>query len=895
MVRRMSRVALAILLPTVFPAVLAAQDAQVLASLRGETGVDPAPGTLLATVSRFSTDQALLVDALVQLAERSQVQIAFSPSLLPGNLRVNCDCATLSLARALDHLLADTDLGYVELGSQVVVVPKAGYRIPDPDGVLRGRVRSEVAIPLEDATARLRAPGHIAEELTTGTDRLGYFAFHGLAPGDYFLTVERIGYVPHEAQVTVAAGDDLHMAVTLAEQAIALEGVRVEGERSRQRARFEDLAGATIQEIGRTALKTIPGVAEADPLRTVEVLPGVTRVSDIAAAFNVRGGSADQNLILLDGVELFNPFHTMGLFSVFNADMVGRTELQSGGFAAEYGGRVSSLLRIESDLGDGEWGVDGAVSLLASRAAVKGGLSDVARGRLGLANARWKVSGRRSYLDVLTDPFLRIAFPYQLRDLQAAFEGWTDGGDRLHITSYVGRDILNASEAALFGDQESDPTPEADALWLWGNEAVGASWTRPMPDGQVLEVRGSASRSHGNFEFSEFGDVRFATRVSQLSVAADLERRPGPRTSWKSGLLVNRMEYESVGEGGVPQAFPPGRGDGKGIAAYSQIHWKPNSRWLVEGGLRLDHWRPSDAVVSTAGSPRIAVKRFFGGGRWAVRGAAGRYTQFLHSVRDEQIPFGLDAWILTGSKAPPLVSDQLQLGVEGWLGDGDTWYASTEVYRRSFDGLVARNWAEDPANPNDDLVAGDGWSYGADFLVRKDRGVTTGWVSVSLLKAVRRLPDTDAGMVPALMKEHPAPFDRRLDVDLVVRHELPGGVTGGLRWNLGSGLPYTLPLADYWINRRQLIDLKTEPFAGSTLHLGPRNGERYPLSHRLDLSFRRTWEKSWGRVTPYLNVMNIYNRRNIQYYSFTHSFEGTRRTEGFLMPILPTIGVEVSF
>ena len=448
---------------------------------------------------------------------------------------------------------------------------------------------------------------------------------------------------------------------------------------------------------------------------------------------------------------------------------------------------------------------------------------------------------------------------------------------------------------ALFGDQESDPTPEADALWLWGNEAIGASWTRPMPEGQALEIRGSASRSHGDFEFSEFGDVRFATRVSQVSLAADLERRPGPRTRWKSGLLLNRMEYESLAEGGSPQAFPPGAGNGRGIAAYSQVHWKPNPRWLVEAGLRLDRWLPSDAAGSTAASPRIAVKRFFGGGRWAVRGAGGRYTQFLHSVRDEQIPLGLDAWILAGSTAPPLVSDQLQLGVEGWLGDGDTWYASTEVYRRNFDGLVARNWAEDPADPNDDLLSGDGWSYGADVLVRKDRGATTGWVSVSLLKAVRRLPDTDAGVVPAPVDEHPAPFDRRLEVDLVVRHQLPGGVTGGLRWNLGSGLPYTLPLADYWINRRQLIDLKVEPFAGSTLHLGPRNGERYPLSHRLDLSFRRSWEKSWGQITPYLNVVNIYNHRNVQYYSFTHSFEGTRRTEGLLLPILPTIGVEVSF
>jgi len=184
---RVARILLALLVPAIIPAALAAQDTQILASLRGETGVDPAPGTLLATPSRFSTDHALLVDALVQLAERSQVQIAFSPSLLPSRLRVDCDCATLSVARVLDRLLADTDLGYVELASQVVVVPRVSKEIA-PEAVLRGRVRSEVAVPIEDATVRLLPAGDPAPQLVTGTDRLGFFIFDGLVAGDYILT-----------------------------------------------------------------------------------------------------------------------------------------------------------------------------------------------------------------------------------------------------------------------------------------------------------------------------------------------------------------------------------------------------------------------------------------------------------------------------------------------------------------------------------------------------------------------------------------------------------------------------------------------------------------------------------------------------------------------------------
>ena len=881
---------------TLAPEALVAQDTQVLAALRGETGVDPAPGTLLATISMLSVEAAPLAEALVRLAERSNVQIAFSPSLLPTDLRVDCDCETLNVARTLDLLLADTDLGYVELGSQVVVVPKAGSDLAPPDGLLRGRVRSEVAVPIEDATVRLTPAADATRGHITGTDRLGYFAFHDLAAGDYALSVDRIGYGLHEETIAVAPGDDLRVAIQLAEQAVELGGVQVEGERSRRRMRFERSAGATVQELSRTELRAIPGIAEADPIKSVEVLPGVTRMSDFGAAFNVRGGSADQNLILLDGIPIFSPFHTLGLFSAFNADMVGRAELQLGGFPAEYGGRVSSVLRIESDPGDEEFGVDAGISLLASRAAVSGGLPDGLKNRLGLASGRWRASARRSYLDALIEPLSDGVFPYHLQDFQTAFEGWTRRGDRLKVSAYLSGDVLDVGSAAsLDGGTWAGLDRVPDIVWSWGNAAVGASWTRLLADGGALEVHGSLSSSDADFQYSEASEAGFGTRISRSSIAADLERHPGRNTRWKSGIQSAWSKYENLAAGGSPEPFPVGDGVALGTAAYTQLDWKPNSSWLLEGGVRLDHWRPGEAASTTTVSPRIAAKRFVGGGRWAVRTAGGRYTQFLHSVRDEQIPFGLDAWVLAGRQAPPLISDQIQAGLEGWLGTTDTWFTSLEAYYRTQDGLVARNWGDDPADPADDLFVGDGRAYGADFLLRKDSGPTTGWLSISLLKADRRLPEAAAGPNAAPTARHPADFDRRLDVDLVIRHALPWGISGGLRWNLGTGLPYTLPLRDYHVTRHRLMDLTAEPFDRSVVFLGPRNGERYPTSHRLDVSFRRTWEKGWGRITPYLHVINVYNRKNVLYYSLAYRTDRTVLNGVSMSPLLPTIGVEVSF
>ena len=891
--RLAAAVVIAALLPGAFPEGIAAQDEQVLAALRGETGVEPEPGTLLATISRLSIERTPLSDALVRLAERSQVQIAFSPSLLPPGQRVDCDCADLNMAKALDRLLADTGLGYVELGSQIIIAPRAGQKTRLLDGTLRGRVRSEVAVPLEDATVRLLLVADATPPRVTGTDRLGFFSFRDLVPGAYLLSAERIGYDVHEEGVEVASGANLQVDVTLAEQAIELGGVSAEGSRSRQRARFENSAGSTVQELSRTELKAIPGVAEPDPIKSVEVLPGVTRVSDFNAAFNVRGGSADQNLILLDGVPIFNPFHALGLFSVFSADMVGRAELHSGGFPAEYGGRTSSVLLIESDLGDGKPGVDVGVSLIATREAVKGGLPAGVRDRLGLSSARWRISSRRSYLDVLTRPFMEAPFPYRLMDFQAGFEAWTKKGDRLRITGYSGRDRVDLKALATLDGSAREGFPSI--TWSWGNDAVGASWTRPLDGGGALDLHGSVSRFGGEFAYDEFGDTRFATRINQSSFGADLERRPTGRLRWKSGWVVNRAENGNFIEGGLPEPFPTGQEDGTGSAVYSQIHWNPNPQWLVEGGLRLDHWRPGDAPATTVLSPRIALKRFLRDGKWAVRAAAGRYSQFIFSVRDEKLPISPDWWMLSGTQAPAVVSNQFQGGVEAFAGRSDEWFFTLEGYYRSYEGLAAQNWAEDPSDPTDDLMSGEGRSYGADVMIRRDLGETTGWLSVSLLKADRTFPDTGTGLDPAPVIKYPPVFDRRLDVDLVARRQLPGDIEGGLRWNFGTGLPYTRPLALFDIHRAQMIDLLVDTTYATGLVLGPRNGARYPVRHRLDVTFRRTWENDWGRVTPYMSVINVYNRKNVLFYSFNYRPEIPTRGGVSMIPILPTIGVEVSF
>jgi hypothetical protein len=780
----------------------------------------------------------------------------------------------------------------IRLMAAAGLLAAAASGLAGQDGAIEGRVRDDEGSAVFGASIELLQAGTLVRAVDS--DRLGFFRLAPVPPGTYTVRAGGLGYARLQESVAVGFGETVEVQLELARQAIELEGVSVEAERSRERIRFEEVGGATVRELDIVDLKTVPGIAEADPIRAVAVLPGVVSTSDFSAAFHVRGGSQDQNLILLDGVPIFSPFHLGGFFSVFNADMLDRAELRSGGFAAEHGGRVSSVLEIESDPGDGRFNVDGGVSLLASRVAVGGGLPQGMADVLGHSNVRWRVSARRSYFDVLMKPL--FDFPYNLTDVQGVLEGWTKGGDRLRVTAYTGHDVLDLTSI----DSEDFPLR---IFWDWGNDAVGARWTRPRRGGGSLDVRANYSRFASGLKFPDFGDTDFSTAVDQLQLRADLATRPRPTVRVQVGASVESMGYDNYFSSGGTE-FASGLGDGRLLAAYGQLAWSRPKAWLVEAGLRFDSWTPDAGAGVRGVSPRLALKRFFAGGDGAFKLAAGRYTQFIHSLRDEELPIGLDIWVLAGRTAPHVVSDQIQLGVEGYV--GDDWFVALEGYARSFDGVVTFNTGEDPNDDVDDILSGEGLSYGADLMIRKDNGDVSGWMALSLLEAERTFPDLLSPFEPQPDVTYPPIFDRRLDMDLVLRYPLPGGWQGGLRWNVGTGVPYTRAVGSYAYYSPRFVqnggrlewagaDEENDALGGYGVVLEERNRSRYPTYHRLDISARRTLVKPWGTLTPYVDLLNVYNQRNVLFYFYEYERVPPVRSGISMFPLVPTVGVEVRF
>lgn len=757
-------------------------------------------------------------------------------------------------------------------------------------GTVQGRVRDDEGSAVYGATVRLVSATGIA---AADTDRLGSFRLASVPAGTYDLRVQALGYAEYIVEITVAGGQTSEYDLRLERQAIEVEGISIEAVRSRERIRFEEIGGATVREISLSDLKQLPGVAEPDPIRAVQVLPGVVSTSDFSSSFHVRGGSADQNLILLDGAPIFSPFHLGGLFSVFNSDMLDRAELYSGGFPAEHGGRVSSVLQIESDPGDGDFSVDAGISLLASRVAIGGSLPRSSANALGLANVKWRGSARRSYFDILMKP--AFEFPYHLTDVQTVLEGWTHSGDRIMVTGYTGRDVLDLTQL----DAENFPL-RID--WDWGNDVVGGRYTRARRGGGSLDVRANFSRYSTGLSFPDFADTEFTSRIAQSQLRVDLDTKPTPAVGVRVGGALERLSYQNLFRTGGTE-FGNGEGSGWLLGTYAQTSWTRPRAWLIEVGMRLDAWSPDpgDRVFELA--PRLAAKRFLRNGDVAVKVAAGRYTQFLHSLRDEELPLGLDVWVLAGSSAPHVVSDQLQIGVEGYR--DINWFWSVEAYVRSFDGVVTFNVADDPNDDFDDILSGDGLSYGADLLLRKETGDVNGWIAVSFLRANRTFADVLSPEVPQPTVEYSPIFDRRLDIDLVLRYPLPWGWEGGLRWNVGTGTPYTRALGSYAYYSPQFVNgggrlewagaSQTTDLGGYAVALEQRNTSRYPTYHRLDASFRKSFQKSWGSLTPHVDLVNVYNQRNVLFYFYEYDRSPATRSGISMFPILPTFGLEVHF
>jgi hypothetical protein len=753
-------------------------------------------------------------------------------------------------------------------------------------GALAGRVVS-------DATGEpLRANVIVVElDRATGSDDAGRFAFRGVPAGPATVRARAIGYRAATAGAVVPPGGTAEVTVRLTPVAERLAAVRTSATRP-ERERFEGAPNVGAITVGGTAVSRVPALGEADVLRAASLLPGVAARNDFTAGFNVRGGESDQNLVLLDGVPIYNPFHFGGLFGTFMDEAVARLDVQTGGFPAQYGGRLSSVLDVASRAEERP-GVHGAaeLSLLSSTLALGGALAD--------ARGSWNVAVRRTYADVVVKALTPEDFPYHFGDAQLHGTVLTPGGGTLAGTAYVGRDVLTEPEART---RCGPPTCTAGARiddddafeFGWGNRALGLVLTQPFGAGVSLVQRAAFSEFTTRFVVPEEA-VLLGHRNGELQLAGTVSARRGRHVA-AAGYELSwyRVRYREELPGGgldldddVDQYFGADepsrftfRQRERAAALFVDDVWSPGDRLVVRPGLRLER---VPGARWTGLSPRLSAK-YFVTRDLAVTAAGGRYAQWMHALRNEDLPVRVfDVWVASDPDVRVSTATHLLAGVERWF--SSTRFAKLEAYHKRYGDLAEPPFTIDPRVRTNELHYFGGTSYGADLFLRQlEHGGVSGWLSYGY--GVSRRTREGRDYAPA--------HDRRHNANLVASWAPGRRYVFGARYGLATGTPFT-PSAGR-ITRRAYDPVRNTWTAGTSRTVqGERNAERYPFYQRLDVSAERAFRTRAVILRPYVNVVNAFNWRNVFLYDFDDDAGGERATSVSQLPLLPTVGLKAEF
>ena len=698
------------------------------------------------------------------------------------------------------------------------------------------------------------------------TNESGYYVIVDVLPGDHTFVASLVGYRTFSETVTVA-GDDLVKDIPLIEQALLFEAKVITAE-AEEIEEFDISPGRTTLQVRE--LKAAPAAVEADPIRTIQTLPGVASLSDFSVGLYVRGGTPDQNLVLLDGTDVYNASHLFGLFSTFPADAAKSTELLRGAYPARYGGRLSSVLNVITDEGNKEeFEASGGASLMASRLTLQG---PVGRGS-------WLISGRRTHLDPLIalarDALDAKRFGYNFYDLQGKTHQVISHTDQWTLAAYTGQDNL------IYRFDEFDFDLE------WGNRTISSKWTHVFDSnlfGNFL-FTGSRFRSATVFQ-SEDVALLETNRLTDLSLKADLNYVPHEDHTVEAGGLIKRMSMDyKFGE--AEQIWFDIDVEGYHNAAYVQDNWSVNRLLVLQPGLRFNHFSNGGY---TGWSPRLATRYQLGVDTY-LKTAVGRYHQYIFRLAREFQGISLlsNVWALADSTAEPSAAMHYVTGVETRWRKLDV---DVEAYYKDYDDLYEINYDEQESTEIGDLLRrGPGRAYGVDLLIRKRSGRQQGWLALSVGLSERTIDgiNLDEAMQPQPFNSK---FDRRVNLNLI------HSIRFRKRWSLNSRFAYAMGQPYTQVLGRGEITLPSG-LRWSFLEKGELNAVRLPSYQRFDLALQRRWSfESWD-MNANLQIINVTNHKNIFNYFWSdgkaHSRTPAKRRKISMLPFLPSFGFDFNF
>ena len=723
------------------------------------------------------------------------------------------------------------------------------------------------------------------------SDVEGYFSLSRIPAGQYTLVVTSLEFETVKKSIEIRNNKVLTSNMLLSAKVVELGGAEVRADREEQTTQVR----TSVETIRPADIKRIPSFGGApDLVQALQVLPGFVSTGDQGGQLYIRGGSPIQNKVLLDGMLIYNAFHSIGLFSVFDSDALANADVYTGAFSAKYGGRISSVMDIRTRDGNMRR-TEGRVgaSPFGAKLLVHGPLRAMSENRSG--GISYLLSVKHSYLDQSSELF----YPY-IDDGRLPF-GFTDAFGKI---TFGGAD---GSKLSLFGFNFNDNASVLDdstgvdfANYGWRNVGGGGTFTVVPPGSSVL-LNGHFALSNYRINFDEVGSPDRFSEVQGFNFGLDFKYVLG-EDNVEYGLEVVGMQtdFQTFNSLQVSVEQQENTTELGGYVDYTITR----GPWIVQPSLRLQYY---SSLAKARMEPRFGIK-YKASERLRLKAAGGMYSQNVISANSDRDIVNLFYGFLAG---PQNLQDDIQLAngeqreivhslqtanhvVAGFEFDlTERLNVNAEGYVKHFTQLTNFNrnklfpdnttYASEPDAFKKDFIVETGRAVGADVVVKYEERETYLWF-------VYGLGDVDRWDG---FRWYDPVFDRRHNVNLVASQGFGDGAwLLSARWNLGSGLPFTQSQGYYQApSTGGGIDgdyLTTNP-DDISIYLSGLNEGRLPAYHRLDLNVKRTWERGGGDIELSVGITNVYSRQNIFY---VNRITGQRKNQ---LPFLPSLGLDWSF
>ncbi|GAA4436760.1 TonB-dependent receptor [Ravibacter arvi] len=686
---------------------------------------------------------------------------------------------------------------------------------------------------------------------------------------------------------------------------------------ARQKAFVSQVPQMSKIEVPIAQVKKIPGfMGEKDVLKVLQLMPGVQKGSEGQAGLYVRGGGPDQNLVILDEAIVYNANHLFGFFSIFNSDALKSVELTKGGFPAQFGGRLSSVLEMNMKEGNKEkLKGEGGIGLVASRLTLEGPLSK--------GKSSFLVSGRRTYIDILAKPFIareqrgeenKVNPGYYFYDLNAKVNYDFGDKDKLYLSGYLGQDKFSVKEK---GDER-----RLHAGLDWGNVTGTLRWnhvfnsklfanTSLIFSSFKFGVNNYFAENVGTKDETEFS-LSYLSRIRDIGLKSDFDYYPHPAHAVRFGVQAIRHQFTpsalviagSLVDTPLRQTTTPENSVESGL--YVQDVWQIGGRVKLNAGFRLSMYQ-SDSIRYLRPEPRLSAAVQLAD-KLSFKASYAEMNQYVHLLSNTGLGLPTDLWVPTTRKVKPQQSRQVAAGFAKDLEKPGITLTLEGYYKHMNDILNYKEGASflsfqgdgaSDVNWQNSVTSGKGWSYGAEFLVQRKAGRLSGWVGYTLSWTYWKFPELNGGKIffPR--------YDRRHDISVVGIYELTKKIHLSAVWVYGTGNALTLPVATYSTMPHMPVggwssyaNPGLAPFGYGRIvsDYGEKNSFRAEPYHRMDISIqfikqKKRYERVWD-----ISFYNLYNRRNPFFYSLDNNGLGRYQLKRYsLFPIIPSVSYGFKF